>query len=75
MGILSEGEYTLYEFGDKSKIIGEFDECKEYVAKHGGTFCTQVDCDKYTDEEGEPESRCYVEGNRYVNRTGIYGVI
>ena len=75
MGILSKGEYTLCEFGEESEIIGEYDECREYVAEHGGTFCTQVDCDEYVDSDGEKAAQCYVEGNRYVNRTGVYGVI
>lgn len=75
MGVLADGEYTLHEFGEKSKIIGEYDACQEYIEKHGGTLCTQIDCEEYTDEGGEKESRCYVKGHRWVNRTGVYGVI
>lgn len=75
MGLLGDaGEYTLHEFGEMSRIIGELDECRRYIAENGGTLYTQVDCDEYTDEEGNKESRCYVEGDAFVNRTGVYGV-
>ena len=74
MGVLGSGEYTLHEFGTISNIIGDRDECEKYINEHGGTLYTQVDCDEYTDEDGEKESICYVEGDRLVNRTGVYGV-
>ncbi len=73
MGVLGNGEYTLREFGTVSSIIGGRDECGKYINEHGGTLYTQADCGEYADE-GEKESRCYVEGDVLVNRTGVYGV-
>ena len=67
-------EYTAYGFESVSKYTGTYDECAAYIRKHGGTLYTQVDCDTY-DEGGVKRDFCYVKGNRFVNRTGWYGVV
>ena len=67
--------YTTEEFSDVCKITGEYVDCAKYIAKNGGQIYTQVDGEDYTRSDGTTYNVWYVQGNRYVNRTGIYGVI
>ena len=58
-------------FDEIDEFYGEefddLDEAKKYVESSGGILYTQVD--------GDDGERCYVRGNAFVNRTGMYFVV
>ena len=68
-------EYTTEEFSDVCKITGEYEVCLKYIKENGGELYTQVDGEDYTRDDGTTYNVWYVQGNRYVNRTGWYGVV
>ena len=70
-----KSEYKLEEFDDVCKIVGEKEVCLKYIDENGGTLYTQVDGDDYTRDDGSTYNVWYVEGDAFVNRTGIYGVV
>ena len=58
------------------KLIGGRDECLAYIKEHGGQLYTQVDGDEdYEYEDGYKTNIIYAKGDRWVNRTGVYGVV
>lgn len=69
-----KSEYTTEDFGSICKITGEREVCLKYIKENGGTLYTQVDGDDYTDSDGNTYNVWYVEGDAFVNRTGVYGV-